>query len=140
MPATLDGSGSLLVRDTAEDVPNASIHVTIGSGQTVPTTGIKGYMEVPFNARVVRWTLIGDASGSAQIDIWKDTWANFPPTNADSIVGAGTEPYLSSEQARQDTTPDWDQLTLNEGDVLVFNLDSVTTCKQLDLDIKVERT
>ena len=140
MPATLDGSGSLLVRDTAEDLPHASIHVTIGSGTTVPTTGIKGYLEVPFNARVTRWTLMADASGSAQIDIWKDTWANFPPTDADSIVGAGTEPYLSGEQARRDTAPDWDQLTLNEGDILVFNLDSVVTCKQLDLDIKVERT
>lgn len=139
MPATLDGSGSLLVRDISEDVPNASIHVTIGSGQAVPTTGIKGYLEVPFNARVIRWTLMADVSGSAQIDIWKDTYANFPPTNADSIVGAGTEPYLSAEQNRQDTAPDWDQLTLNEGDILVFNLDSVTTCKQLDLDIKVER-
>ena len=139
MPTTQDGSGRILVRDVAEDVPFASIHVTIGSGQNVPSTGVKGFLEVPFNARVLRWTLMADQSGSAQIDIWKDIFANFPPTDADSIVGVGTEPYLSSEQARQDTAPDWDQMTLNTGDILAFNLDSVSTCEQLDLDIRVER-
>jgi hypothetical protein len=127
------------VRDSTKDYPEGQIHATIGNGQSEPTTGVKGYERLSFKCRVTGWSVAADQSGSCVVDIWKDTHANFPPTNADSMVDTGTEPYLSSEQVREDSAPDWSQLTINEGDWLVFNLDSVTTCTQIEVIIFVER-
>ena len=109
----------------------------IDGGGSAITTGEKGHLEIPFKCEIERVTLLADASGSIVIDIWKDTYANFPPTDADSIV-ASAPPTLSSAQKSQDATlTDWTK-SIAAGDILAFNVDSATTVKRVLLSLKVK--
>ena len=64
-------------------------------------------------------------SGSAVVDVWVDSFANFPPTDADTIT-ASAPPTLSSQVASEDATLTGWTVSLSAGDVLGFNLDSVS--------------
>jgi len=109
--------------------------IIIGSGLAVPATGVMGYFEVPFKMTITSVRMVADASGSAVVDIWKDTYANFPPTDADTITSA-TPPTITTAVKMENTTlTNW-TVALAAGDWLGFNLDSVTTCKQLTLSIR----
>ena len=77
-------------------------------------------------------------SGSIVIDVWKDTFANFPPTVADSI--AGTEkPTLSSQDKNQDNTLTTWTTSINQGDILAFYVDSASTLTKVNLALKISR-
>ncbi len=115
-----------------------SITFIIDGGGSAITTGQKGHLEIPFKCEIQRVTLLADASGSIVIDIWKDTYANFPPTDADSITSA-TPPTLAAAQKSQDATlTNWTK-TINAGDILAFNVDSVATVTRVTLALKVKK-
>lgn len=110
-----------------------------GGGSTI-TTGVKFDLEVPYNAIITAWDIFGDATGSIVVDIWQDTYANFPPTNADSIT-TSEEPTLTSAVKNQDTSLNsgngW---AVTQGRVLRFNVDSATTVVRVTICLKVTRT
>lgn len=108
-----------------------------GSGAEIET-GEKGHIVVPFGCKIKEVWLLADQSGSIKVDIWKDTYANYPPTDADSICG-GNEPEISSATKDKDTTLTGWTTTLNEDDILAFNVDSVTTIERCTVVLKVER-
>ena len=117
------------------------VGIVIDGGGSVITTGVKGYIQVPYACTVDAWRIFADASGSIVIDVWKDTYANFPPTDADSMPGSGKEPTLSSAQKAEDTdVTDWTTDDINAGDVIGFNVDSATTVKRVTLQLFVTRT
>jgi len=78
-------------------------------------------------------------SGDIVVDIWKDSYADFPPVDADSIT-ASTPPTLSSADKSQDTTLTGWTTALSAGDVLRFNVDSVATITQATLYLALTRT
>jgi|Deesub1362A_J573_1020465.scaffolds.fasta_scaffold03070_3 hypothetical protein len=126
------------VRDNTLALIPGGVDIIIDGGGAVITTGVKAYLEVKYKCIIKRVTLLADQTGSIQIDIWKDTYANFPPTDADSICG-GNEPAISSGQKYQDSTLSGWTTQLNEGDILAINVDSVTGIQRLTISIKVER-
>lgn len=101
----------------------------------VLTTGVKAYFEVPIAIRVTGWTLLADAVGSIVIDLWKDTYAAFPPTVADTITGS-EKPTLAGVQKAQDLTLTTWTTDLAVGDILAINVDSVATVKQVTLTLR----
>jgi len=109
-----------------------------GGGATI-TTGIKGDLEIPFACTINQATLLADQSGSIVIDIWKDTYANYPPTDADSITAAAP-PTISSATKSQDATLTGWTTAIAAGSTLRFNVDSITTCTRVTLSLKVTRT
>lgn len=110
-----------------------------GVGATI-TTGIKGDLEVPYDCTITGWTMLADQSGSIVIDVWKDEYANFPPTNADAMPGAGKEPTITTATKAQDAdVSDWTSRALLEGDVLRFNVDSCTSIQRVTLSLWVTR-
>ena len=112
------------------------ISFIIDGGGSAISTGQKGHLEIPFKCQIERATVLADQSGSIVIDIWKDTYANFPPTDADSIV-ASAPPTLSSAQKSQDATlTDWTK-TIAAGDCLAFNVDSASTVTRVLLSLYV---
>lgn len=116
----------------------SSINFIIDGGGSAITTGQKGHLEIPFKCEIQRVTLLADVSGSIVIDIWKDAYANFPPTVADTIT-ASAKPTLSSAQKYQDATlTDWTK-TINVGDILAFNVDSAATITRVTLSLKVKK-
>lgn len=110
----------------------------IDGGGSAITTGQKGHLEIPFGCTITGWTLLADQSGSIVIDVWKDTYANFPPTVADTI--AGTEkPTLASVQKNQDLTLTTWTTAIAIGDILAFNVDSITTVTRIVLSIRCNK-
>lgn len=113
--------------------------ITIDGGGSAITTGVKGYVRVPYAMTITEWELVADQSGSIVIDVWKDTYANYPPTVADTI--AGTEkPTLSSATKNQDTSLSSWTTSVAAGDYIGFNVDSATTVTRVHLAIKGTRT
>ena len=135
---------------TSGTVPAARLPARIGAiglvidgGGAVITTGVKGFLEVPFACTITAATLLStDAavtSGSIVIDIWKDTYANYAPTVADTIT-ASAKPTLSSAIKSRDTNLTGWTTAIAAGDVLGFKVDSVTTVTRVTLSLTVQAT
>ena len=116
----------------------SAVEFIIDGGGAVITTGQKGHVRLPFVGSIVSMSLVADQSGSIVIDIWKDKYANFPPTNADSIT-ASAPPTLSSAQATLDSALAGWTKTFDYGDFLAFNVDSCSTIKRVTLTLVVRR-
>ena len=96
-------------------------------------------MRIPFACTINRVTMMADQSGSIVVDIWKDTYANFPPTDADSIT-ASAPPTISSAQKSQDSTLTGWTTSISAGDFLAFNVDSCSTITRVTISLKVEKS
>ena len=99
----------------------------------------QGDLTIPFNCTITEWTLLADAVGSTVIDIWKDTYANYPPTVADTITGSAKPTISASTKGQSSTLTGW-TATINAGDILRFNVDSSSGVSRVTLSLKVKRT
>ncbi|MBU1863892.1 MAG: hypothetical protein KKH94_09540 [Candidatus Omnitrophica bacterium] len=120
-------------------VKGSNISFIIDGGGEAITTGVKGYVRVPFNCAIVKSTLLADQSGSIKVDIWKDTYTNFPPLDADSICG-GYEPEISSGTKDEDVTLSGWTTAITAGSVLAFNVDSIAAITRCLVSLDVNRT
>lgn len=136
--ATLAGNYATTCSTIADQLPTANIQYVIDGGGIEIETGIHGDLEIPFNCTIGTSTLLSTTTGSIVIDIWKDTYANFPPTNADSIT-ASAAPSISSAAVSQDTTLSGWTTSIESGSTLRFNVDSVTDLTKVTLSLEVER-
>lgn len=119
------------------DLDTAAPFIIDGGGSAI-TTGEKGHIRLPFAGTILSVALLADQSGSIVIDIWKDTTANFPPDNTDSIT-ASAPPTLSTEQISLDATLTGWTKTFAAGDILAFNVDSITTVTRVTIVLLVRR-
>lgn len=135
------------MRQFADDIADSTIflddaydnlQIIIDGGGSAITTGIKADLVVPYNCTVIGWDILGDASGSIVIDIWNDTYANFPPTVADTITGT-EKPTLSSAAKNQDVALSSWTTTLTRNDILRFNVDSASTVTRVTLSLRIKR-
>lgn len=117
----------------------ATITFIIDGGGSAITTGIKGDLEIPFGCTITAATLLADQSGSIVVDIWKDTYANYPPTVAKTIT-ASALPTISTAVKAQDTTLTGWTTAIAAGDTLRFNVNSATTITRVTLSLKVKKT
>jgi hypothetical protein len=122
---------------TETDLETAGVNIVF-SGTTTVDTGINADIIIPYDCDVTSVTLLADQSGSIVIDVWKDTYANFPPTVEDSIT-ASAKPTISSATKSTDSTLSGWTTSLSQGDILRFNVDSVTSIERVLLFIKLER-
>lgn len=116
----------------------AAIEFIIDGSGGVITTGQKGHIRLPFAGTIISAALAADQSGSIVVDIWKNTLANFPPTNADSIT-ASAPPTLTSAQVMLDSTLTGWTKTFSYGDFLAFNVDSCSVITRGTLTLVVRR-
>jgi hypothetical protein len=116
----------------------SALTFVIDGGGSAITTGVKGDIEVPFACTITAARLFADQTGSIVVDIWKDTYANFPPVVGDSIT-ASAKPTLSSAIKAQNTTLTGWTTSIAAGDVLRFNVDSITTCTRVTVSLSVTR-
>jgi len=113
----------LITDSSVSSSSTGSIMLEVGG--TSITTGVKSYTSVNFNCTITGWRITSDASCSIVVDVWKDTYSNFPPTNTDSIAGSEL-PTLSSAVKNEDLTLTTWTTSVTSGDVIGFNIDSIT--------------
>ena len=116
----------------------AELAFVIDGGGAAITTGVKGYLRVPFGCVVDRVTLTADQVGSIQIDIWRSTYAGFPPSDADSITG-GHEPGIVDSNKYDDSVLTGWSKSLNDGEILAFNVDSTATIIRVTVNLQVRK-
>lgn len=109
-----------------------------GAGTTI-ATGFKGHVQVPFDCEIMSVTLLADRTGSITVDIWKDTYANFPPTDVDSITASAVPTITTSDKSTDSVLSGWTK-TITSGDILAFNVDSVTDIRLLTVVLKLRMT
>lgn len=119
-------------------VGEGHIWITIDGGGSAITTGVKGDLFIPFPIDIQWATLIADQSGSIVIDVWSDSLANHPPTDADTIT-ASAPPTLSTAISSQDFTLTGWTTVVPGGNVLRFNVDSITTVTRVQLILGYQR-
>ena len=109
-----------------------------GGGGTI-AVGTEVELRVDQGFTITGWYMLADAVGSIKIDVWKDTFANYPPTNADTITG-GNEPELSFERKGSDFTLTGWNTTVVTGDILKFRVDSSSFVERVSLYLVGSRT
>jgi len=99
-------------------------------------------VRIPFACTLTGWTLLAEPAGAIVIDIWRDTLANYPPSNTEAIPGGGKEPTIAATNAYAEDTSitDWTSDDLVAGDCLRFNVDSCTTIQRATLILTATRT
>ena len=117
-------------------INRTAIEYVIGDGNGTITVGVWGDAEVPFNCTIIAARLFADQSGSIVVAIWRDTFANYPPTSVDTIT-ASARPTLSAAQASQDTTLTGWTTALVAGDTLRYNVVSVTSVRRVLISLLV---
>ena len=137
-------NGELLVMPTPSLEPVTrvgAVGLVIDGGGAVITTGVKGFLEVPFAGTITAVTLLStDAAvtaGSIVVDIWKAPYASYPPTVANTITAAA-KPTLSTATKSRDTTLTGWTTAIAAGDVLGFKVDSVATLTRVTLALTVQ--
>lgn len=122
--------------------PYFAIPFIFDEGGTVLTTGLKGGLYIPFGYTITQYTMASidplTTSGSIVVDIWTDTYANFPPTVADTIT-ASAKPTISSGIKTQGTVGTW-SVDQAAGRWIYFNIDSVTSFKKVCLTLTCQKT
>lgn len=109
-----------------------------GGGSTI-TTGVKGFILVPFACTINSATLLGDQSGSIVVDVWKKAFAASLPTVANTIT-ASALPTISSNVTVQDTTLTGWTTSVSANDMIGFNVNSVTTMQRVTVILKCTAT
>lgn len=110
-----------------------------GGGSAITTGAKKIYLRVGYDCTITGWELVADQSGSIAIDIWKDSFAHFPPTLADTIT-ASAKPSLSSAQTNSSSSLTGWTTSVSAGDYLEINVDSASTVTLAILTLLVTRT
>jgi len=148
-------TNTIVAREAAGDGPPTAIAVSGGLGFTgsgsleltanqrirmlesmiyqngsVLTTGVKADISVPFSGIITGVVLLADQSGSVVVDLWKDTFANYPPVVGDTITAAA-KPTLSAASKYRDTTLTGWITAVTAGDTIRVNFDSVATITRL---------
>jgi hypothetical protein len=162
--ATLDhlpdiGTDTLIGRDSAGTGPPTQINVGSGiqfSGSngiqlslnqrlrslytiitgTPISIGVKADLLVPFACSIVQVTLLADQAGNVILDIWKNTFANFPPTVANTITAAAKPTLSAASKSQNNTLVGW-TTAITAGDILRLNVDSASTITRLTVALDV---
>ena len=137
------------VRATPQTVASAvvqslvsGLEYSISNLGSVLVTGVQPYLTVPYNATITGATMVSAPTGSLTVDIWRTSYALFDggsthPVVADSICG-GNPLSISSGTKTTSTLANWGT-SLNQGDVLAFNISSVTNATQATITLYLNR-
>jgi hypothetical protein len=151
-PSTGTTNDALLVRTSTGEIKTVtqssisnsgatagSIGITIDGGGVTPSTGQKGgFITIPYSGTITGWDIFGNVSGSCVVDVWKCTYASFPPTIANTIT-ASSKPTLTSSQKNTSSILTGWTTAVTEGDIFAFNLDSASTLTNINVILKITK-
>lgn len=110
-----------------------------GGGATI-TTGVKGDIgPFPFDCEIEEWTLLADQSGSIVVDLWKDSYPNYPPVIGDVITASAKPTITTAVKGQSSTLTGW-TTTIAAGETLRLNVNSVTSIQRVTLALKLRKT
>ncbi len=120
-------AGTLTVAATGGGGGSSTVQLTFGwdgagtalvAGQTVRGTAMTAMT-------ITDATVLSDLAGNCTIDIWKDTYANYPPDIADSIVGGSPPALVASDKSVDSALTGW-TTSVAAGDTFLCTLSTVS--------------
>jgi len=116
-----------------------ALNFVLDGGGSALTTGVKIDLGPwPFDLTLTSVTLLGDQTGSIALDLWVDTYANYPPTVADTITAAA-KPTISAATKSQDNTLTGWTVAVATGKTIRVNIDSITTLTRCGVSLAYTR-
>lgn len=125
------GLGGFVVDAIGNSNTLTDVEFIIDGGGNPITTGVKGFVRMPFPAAIVSWAVMADQSGSIVVDVLRAN--NAVPVT--SIVGGGNKPTLSSAQFTTANPSSWTSTTLAQNDWLGFSVSSAATLTRATVDL-----
>ncbi len=133
----IDSAGNRFIN---ADLISALEFVFAGVGSTLSAASEPEFwLEIPFDCSIIRWTLAGDTSGTAALDLWVATYAAYlaaAPTSANSIVSAAPPTVTAARAAQSSTLTGW-TTSLAIGSMIGAKLTSISSFTKLTLSLKV---
>lgn len=125
-------------------LPGAFEFIIDGGGAVIPTGLWHAYFEVPYACTITMGTLLADESGSISIDVLKTSFANFDagathPVDADKISASAPLAISTSTKSQDGTLTGWTK-SLSLGDIIGFNINSVTSIQRVTISLRVTRS
>lgn len=145
----IDGTSTIpvaKVRDSGDagwlSLGNDQIELIIDGGGLLITTGLKGFKRIPFACTIVGVDVVASDgnSGAVVVDLWVDTYANFPPTVADTITASAKPTITATGTKSQNVTLTGWTKTLAKGSYIGWNVDSVTTFTRVTVTLHVVKS
>lgn len=132
------GNGQNHATHLKNNVATSILPITVDGGGSVITTGVKGYLQAPYDCTIVSWTILGDQSGSIVFDVWKKAFATGSlPTVANTITASAKPTVTTTFNATSSTLTGW-TTSVTTGDMLGFNVDSVTSMTFVTLQLNCQ--
>jgi len=122
-------------------VARRQVTVVLDGGGAAIATGVQTFLSLPVSGTWKKWRLVSIdpavTAGSIVVDIWRDTYANYPPTVADTITASAKPTLTAATKAESATLTGW-TTAFSAGDVLGFSVDSATTVTKVSLVLEFE--
>ena len=139
--------GGLEVGGYWAGVQEETIGVSVNNGSSVLTTGVKGHRTLPYACDIVDWRVTSTESVEGEIDwgINYCTYANFPTmtaitqshhTEITQLVSGDSNKAESAD----DIAGQWNKYQFDAGEIIEFEIDSVTTLTNCILELTIRRT
>jgi len=124
-------------------VQEETIGVSVNNGSSVLTTGVKGHRTIPYACDIVDWRVTSTDSGAIEWGINYCTYANFPTMTANAIhtsEAPGIAATGSKDTSSGAIPARWTKYQFDAGDIIEFEIDSVTTLTNCILELTIRRT
>ena len=110
-----------------------TVNVVIDGAGAVIATGVKADVQLDFAGSITKWVLLADQSGSITVNVWRDSYANFPPTVAD-VVGS---PAIAGAAKAQSGAVAW---AFSAGDILRLQVSAAASIQRCTLALTIVRS
>lgn len=127
--------GSVTAADLATNAKQTTIGAVFDGGGSAIVNGTTVYVRVPHAMTVTSATILGVTSGNITIDCWVDTYANYPPTNADSITASATPSYTGAVKSEDTTLTGWTPAIAADS-IVAFSVESVSAVTHATILLK----
>ena len=137
---SLGGAADAVAAMTTLGIKSTTLQIPFSGGGADIAVGTQINIQVPWNVTVTGWRLVsGSGAGSIVIDIWKDAFANYPPSVAETVTGS-EKPTLSGVESAEDLNlTTWTDLSWDAGEWVRFNIDSCSGVQSCTLVLLVDR-
>lgn len=106
-------------------------------GGAALSAGIGRSVYVPYAFTITGYTLVADQVGSIVLDVWRDSYANYPPSVADTIAGS-EKPTIAAAIKTQDTNLTTWTTAITAGNCISVNIDSAATITWCSLTLHIQ--
>lgn len=115
-----------------------TIGITIDGGGSAISTGVKGYISVPFNGTITGWDIVADVAGNISVEVYKKA-AGIPSLSTDKISASSPILLSSAQLAQNGSIAGW--ITgVATNDVIGFNVLAALTVTRVTATIRVTKS